>query len=50
MVSWPMPKGGYKLRVCKLEDYNRPDTLMRLFRSRNLMVNVFRHREVPRSE
>lgn len=48
LSSWPMPQGGYKLRVYKLADYVRKDTLMRLFRSRNLMVNVFRPREVPR--
>ena len=48
LSSWPMPQGGYKLRVYKLDDYIRQDTLMRLFRSRNLMVNVFRPREVPR--
>lgn len=48
LTSWPMPKGGYQLRVYKLDDYIRQDMLMRLFRSRNLMVNVFRPREVPR--
>jgi len=48
LSSWPMPKGGYRMRVYKLDDYIRQDTLMRLFRSRNLMVNVFRPREVPR--
>lgn len=45
---WPMPVGGYKVRVYRLEDYNRDDTLMRLFRTRNLMINVFRQRVVPR--
>lgn len=48
LVTWPIPKDGYRLRVYRLDDYSRSDTLMRLFRSRRLMVNVFRPREVPR--
>jgi mannose-6-phosphate isomerase-like protein (cupin superfamily) len=48
LVTWPMPTDGYRLRVYKLDDYNRTETLMRLFRTRNLMINVFRPREVPR--
>jgi len=48
LTTWPMPKDGYRLRVYRLDDYNRADTLMRLFRSRHLMVNVFRPRPVPR--
>lgn len=48
LSPWPEPRGGYRLRVYRLDNYNRPDTLMRLFRTRNLMVNVFRRREVPR--
>lgn len=48
LISWPMPVGGYRVRVYRLEDYNRDDTLMRLFRTRNLMINVFRQRLVPR--
>jgi mannose-6-phosphate isomerase-like protein (cupin superfamily) len=47
-VSWPMPVDGYRLRTYRLDDYNRPDTLMRLFRTRKLMINVFRPRQAPR--
>lgn len=48
LVSWPMPVDGYKIRLYNLPDYNRRDTLMRLFRTRSLMVNMFRHRDGPR--
>lgn len=45
---WPLPNGGYRTRVYRLSDYDREDSLMRLFRTRNLMINVFRPRVVPR--
>jgi hypothetical protein len=45
---WPMPLGGYRLRVYRLSDYDRDDSLMRIFRTRNLMINVFRPRATPR--
>lgn len=44
-VAWPDPVGGFKLRAYKLADYENADPGplgMRLFRSTNLMVNVFR--------
>lgn len=41
LESWPEPVGGYKLRHYRLPDYVRPDTPMRLFRTRHLMLNIF---------
>lgn len=38
-ASWPAPYGGYALRRYRLADY--ADRKMRLFRSANLMINVF---------
>lgn len=48
LVSWPEPADGYKLRHYVLADHVRPDSNMRIFRSRNLMVNVLNKRTVPR--
>jgi hypothetical protein len=48
LVDWPMPVGGFKLRHYTLADYVRDDTTMRLFRSSNLMVNVFLPSAQPR--
>lgn len=48
LEPWPMPRDGYRLRVYRLSDYDREDNLMRLFRTRLLMVNAFRRREEPR--
>lgn len=45
----PMPKGGYRLRVYPMADYPiTPDSHMRLFRTRNLMVNIFGYWKKPR--
>ena len=41
MVPWPDPVGGYRIRHYRLADYTREGTSLRLFRSTNLMVNVF---------
>jgi mannose-6-phosphate isomerase-like protein (cupin superfamily) len=41
LVDWPMPTEGYRLRHYRLTDYNDPKIFGRLFRSRNLMINVF---------
>ncbi len=38
-APWPAPFGGYALRRYRLADY--ADRKMRLFRSANLMINVF---------
>lgn len=38
-APWPAPYGGYALRRYRLADY--ADQKMRLFRSANLMINVF---------
>lgn len=48
LVDWPAPVGGYKLRHYRLAEYARSDTTMRLFRSTNLMVNVFLPSAAPR--
>lgn len=41
LVDWPMPVGGYKLRNYTLAEYTDPKIFGRLFRSSNLMINVF---------
>jgi hypothetical protein len=41
LVPWPDPVGGFKVRHYPLADYRKPDSSLRLFRSTNLMVNVF---------
>lgn len=48
LVTWPEPVGGYKLRHYDLARYVRSDTTMRLFRTRNLMVNIFLPSKAPR--
>lgn len=48
LVDWPTPVGGYKLRHYRLAEHARADTTMRLFRSTNLMVNVFLPGTSPR--
>lgn len=48
LSRWPEPAAGYRLRLYRLDNYNRQDTLMRLFRTQNLMINVFQPRETPR--
>ena len=44
IVPWPDPIGGFRLRNYKLADFVSPDPSplkMRLFRSTNLMINIF---------
>lgn len=48
LVPWPEPVGGYRLRSYALADHVREGTNMRIFRSRNLMLNVMTPRMVPR--
>lgn len=48
LQSWPQPKGGFKLRHYPLENYLQPKNFGRLFRTQNLMVNVFEPITVPR--
>ncbi|MDD2924647.1 hypothetical protein [Rhodoferax sp.] len=48
LTSWPAPVGGYRLRHYALADHVRSDTTMRLFRSCNLMVNIFLPSKAPR--
>ncbi len=39
--DWPTPADGFKIRNYKLADYTDPKIFGRLFRSTNLMINVF---------
>ncbi len=48
LVSWPAPLNGYELKNFILDDYVKPGSLMRIFRTRNLMVNVLLPWESPR--
>lgn len=48
LESWPMPVGGYRLRHYPLASYVRQDTVMRLFRTRHLMLNIFLPSKAPR--
>ena len=48
LTNWPEPVNGFKLRHYQLDDYIRTDTTMRLFRTRNLMVNIFLPSTAPR--
>ena len=44
LVPWPDPVGGFRIRHYPLADYPSPDPTplkMRLFRSTNLMINIF---------
>lgn len=41
LEDWPMPVGGYRLRHYDLAGFLDPKLFGRLFRSRNLMINVF---------
>jgi len=44
LEDWPMPTAGYGLRNYNLADYSDPKIFGRIFRSRNLMINVFERR------
>lgn len=48
LVDWPEPVGGFKLRHYPLANYVRADNSMRLFRSTNLMINIFLPQTKPR--
>lgn len=41
LVAWPDPVGGFRLRVYRLRDHSEDVGFGRLFRSTNLMVNIF---------
>lgn len=45
---WPDPPGGFKLRHYKMADYTKVKNFGRLFRSTNLMINVFEPTKTPR--
>ncbi len=41
LKDWPTPVGGFRLRNYTLAEYTDPKIFGRLFRSSNLMINVF---------
>ena len=41
LEDWPAPVDGFRIRNYKLADYTDPKIFGRLFRSTNLMINVF---------
>ena len=47
-TPWPVPKGGFQLRHYRMVDHVEPKNFGRLFRSTNLMLNVFEPITVPR--
>lgn len=48
LVAWPDPPAGFKLRNYVVDDFTRPDSNMRIFRSCNLMINIMTPRMVAR--
>lgn len=48
LAPWPEPVGGYRLRSYRLAEHVKPGSNLRVFRTRNLMVNMLVKREVPR--
>lgn len=53
IVPWPEPAGGFRLRHYPLADFPSPDPSplkMRVFRSTNLMINLFMPWPEPRDE
>ena len=53
VVPWPEPVGGFRLRHYPLADYASPDPSplkMRVFRSTNMMINLFLPWPAPRDE
>ncbi|TBW37172.1 hypothetical protein EYW49_11930 [Siculibacillus lacustris] len=39
LTSWPEPVGGYRLRAYRLAEHVTPGSFLRVFQTRNLMVN-----------
>lgn len=48
LEDWPTPIDGFKLRHYRLGEHVRDGTTMRLFRSSNLMINIFVPGKAPR--
>jgi mannose-6-phosphate isomerase-like protein (cupin superfamily) len=48
LEPWPTPPDGFRLRQYSLPDYVREGNNMRLFRSTNLMINIFAKQTRPR--
>lgn len=41
LADWPAPSDGFRIRAYRLADYSDPAIFGRIFRSTNLMINVF---------
>jgi mannose-6-phosphate isomerase-like protein (cupin superfamily) len=48
LVTWPAPKGGYRLRCYRMDDYVKAGSKMRIFRCQHLMINVLTRRDKAR--
>ncbi len=48
LAPWPDPPGGFRLRNYVLREYENPKLFGRLFRSSNLMINIFDRKTVRR--
>jgi hypothetical protein len=48
LVPWPDPPGGFRIRHYPLRNHLEPKNFGRLFRSTNLMINVFEPMTAPR--
>lgn len=48
LSPWPDPEGGFRLRLYALRDHSHDVGFGRLFRSTNLMVNIFHRSAAPR--
>jgi len=48
IIDWPQPEEGYRLRNYYLPNYSDPKFFGRIFRSTNLMINVFDRKDVRR--
>lgn len=49
LVAWPAPPDGWRLRHYALADYIRAPDISRVFRSTNLMLNIFVRQTKPRN-
>ncbi len=48
LAYWPGPTGGFRLRLYRLRDHSEDVGFGRIFRSTNLMVNIFEPSQGPR--
>lgn len=48
LEDWPAPVGGFKVRIYRLAEYTDPNIFGRIFRSTNLMINIFERKTARR--